>query len=211
MNLKWHFIANVLAVASAVGAISVEAAGGERRAAVEQHSASASTPIVQQNYDDRALLDAWESEDGTFSIWGSLPDAAIDITETVADDKAENDSVLSRRGCRPPLVECDQKKNMASLHVCEMLVGSLEGSRGDEWIRKSPRDYCLENDQGRCCVSWRTRITSNVRVSELAATGNVLLRECHDGKGRVSGRVLNAEIGEFCSVQCLSNRPSNHC
>ncbi|KAF6794176.1 hypothetical protein CSOJ01_13786 [Colletotrichum sojae] len=200
MTLKRCFITAVLAAASAVVAIPIDAA------AVEQYPGSASTSLVQQNFDDRMLLDTWQNEQGTFSIWGSAPDAAINITETIADPTVDGNSALARRHCRSPHAECD-KKNTASLQVCKMLVGSLEDSRKNEWIHKSPQDYCLQSDRGKCCVSWRTPITSTVRMSELAGAGNMLLRECHDGRGKISGRVLNAEIGEFCSVQCLSNRP----
>jgi hypothetical protein len=100
-------------------------------------------------------------------------------------------------------------EHLAHFDVCNSLVDWMQSSTsGVQW---EPRAYCItKHPLGQCCISWADPVSS-VLQGGLASAARKVLDRCRrdaDGYSQVVGLTRDTLLGDTCTTQCLSNRPS---
>ncbi|KAL0934352.1 uncharacterized protein CTRU02_211151 [Colletotrichum truncatum] len=110
------------------------------------------------------LEDAWVDAQGNFTLWKH---DWIHVTPTINLEEEEKTNATNNEGV-PQIIgrqkgpintplerryQCDQE-NRAPLVVCESLIDYVAPRKSGQLAELTPRRYCLENNNGKCCIGW---------------------------------------------------------
>jgi hypothetical protein len=104
-------------------------------------------------------------------------------------------------------VDCDNN-NLAYKYICDSLANYLDANYGSG-VPIGPRSICNQDQNNQCCTSWANDAPNLVDSMLIPGLTNAL-NTCDPQNPMVSARVHNAKLGQTCTTQCLSNRPT-HC
>lgn len=114
--------------------------------------------------------------------------------------------LVSRQSCSGSLT-CNGEAgydHLAPKDTCHLLIDSLQGYP----VAESPRSYCLNQNNGRCCVSWAKVPPSGTVLSQFKSAAYNLEAVCgNNADNTVSGKDRAAVVNGACVPVCLSSRP----